>query len=277
METTLNTTKIRTLQIISFLFFLGMIFINFLANYLPINGKNTGQVSDQYPNLFVPAPITFSIWSVIYLLLFIFCIYQMTSLLKTKFDTYVGQLFTNINTGFILTCILNMCWIVAWHYDLIVVSVILMLLLLNRLIYIDSQIRLLSPYLTGTQNFVIKAPFGLYLGWICIATIANITALLVNFGWRGVGMTEESWASTLVLIGSIIGVLAIFKFNNFYIGLAIIWALSGIIIERTNAITYYQYIVLSAWAGIIILVISVLIELFRGGLRKKQPLINDRL
>ena len=61
METTLNTTKIRTLQIISFLFFLGMIFINFLANYLPINGKNTGQVSDQYPNLFVPAPITFSI------------------------------------------------------------------------------------------------------------------------------------------------------------------------------------------------------------------------
>jgi len=277
METKLNSTKIRTLQILNFLFFIAMVFVNFLANFLPINGKNTGQVSDQYPNLFVPAPLTFSIWSVIYLLLFVFCIYQMTSLFKAKIDPYVGEIVNKINIAFILTCIINMCWIVAWHYDLLVVSVILMLLLLSRLIYIDTQIRLLEPYLTNSQSFIVKAPFGLYLGWICIATIANVTALLVDYGWRGYGMSEESWTSMMVLVGSFIGIFAILRFNNFYIGLAIIWALSGIIIERKNDTVYYEYIVLSAWAGIILVAISVFIELFRGTFRKRQPLIHDSI
>jgi len=277
METKFNATKIRTLQILNFLFFIGMVFVNFLANFLPINGKNTGQVSDQYPNLFVPAPLTFSIWSVIYLLLFVFCIYQITSLFKAKIDPYVGEIVNRINIAFILTCIINMFWIVAWHYDLLAVSVILMLLLLSRLIYIDTQIRLLEPYLTNAQSFIVKAPFGLYLGWICIATIANITALLVNYGWRGFGMSEESWTSMMVLVGSFIGIVAILRFNNFYIGLAIIWALSGIIIERKNDTIYYEYIVLSAWAGIILVAISVFIELFRGTFRKKQPLVHDSI
>jgi hypothetical protein len=274
METKFNATKIRTLQILNFVFFIAMVFVNFLANFLPINGKNTGEVSAQYPNLFVPAPLTFSIWSVIYLLLFIFCIYQITSLFKSKIDPHVGEIVRRINIAFILTCIINMAWIVAWHYDLLIVSVILMLLLLSRLIYIDTQIRLLSPHLTNTQSFIVKAPFGLYLGWICIATIANITALLVNYGWRGVGMSEESWTSMMVLIGSLIGIVAVLRFNNFYIGLAVIWALSGIIVERKSDSVYYEYIVLSAWAGIILVAVSVFIELFRGTFRKREPLVH---
>lgn len=277
METKLNATKIRTLQILNFLFFLGMVFVNFLANFLPINGKNTGEVSAEYPNLFVPAPLTFSIWGVIYLMLFIFCIYQMTSLFKSKIDIYEAEVVRRINIAFILTCIVNMCWIVAWHYGFILISVLLMLLLLGRLIYIDRQVRLLEPYLTNAQSFIIKAPFGLYLGWICIATIANITALLVSYGWRGFGMSEESWTSMMVLIGSFIGIVAVLRFNNFYIGLAIIWALSGIIVERKSDSVYYEYIVLSAWAGIILVAISVFIELFRGTFRKKQPLVHDGL
>ncbi|GAB3507519.1 hypothetical protein [Emticicia fontis] len=277
METKTSLTKIRSLQILTFLFFLGMVFVNFLANFLPINGKNTGEVSAQYPNLFVPTGLTFSIWGVIYLLLFIFCIYQMTSLFKSGVDLFVSRVIGKINTAFILTCIINMTWIVAWHYDLLIVSVILMLLLLNRLIYIDSQIRLLEPYMSNAQSFIVKAPFGLYLGWICIATIANITALLVSYGWRGFGMSEESWTSMMVLIGSLIGVVAILRFNNFYIGLAVIWALSGIIIERKSDTVYYEYVVLSAWAGIIIVAISVFIELFRGTFRKRHPLIHDHI
>jgi hypothetical protein len=277
METTFNATKIRTLQILNFLFFLGVVFVNFLANFLPINGKTTGEVSAQYPNLFVPASLTFSIWGVIYFLLFIFCAYQMTSLFKSKVDPYVGEIARRVNIAFILTCIINMFWIVAWHYDLLVVSVILMLLLLNRLIYIDTQIRLLEPYLTNAQSFIVKAPFGLYLGWICIATIANVTALLVSYGWRGFGMSEESWASMMVLVGSFIGIAAVLRFNNFYIGLAIIWALSGIIVERKSDTIYYEYIVLSAWAGIIMVAISVFIELFRGTFRKRQPLVHDHV
>ena len=90
-------------------------------------------------------------------------------------------------------------------------------------------------------------------------------------------MSEESWASMMVLIGSVIGILAVLRFNNFYIGLAVIWALSGIIIERKSDTIYYEYIVLSAWAGIILVAISVFIELFRGTFRKRHPLAHDRV
>lgn len=112
METKFNATKIRTLQILNFLFFIGMIFVNFLANFLPINGKNTGEVSAQYPNLFVPASFTFSIWGVIYFSLFIFCVYQITTLFKSKIDPYVGEIIGRINIAFVLSCIINMTWII---------------------------------------------------------------------------------------------------------------------------------------------------------------------
>lgn len=49
--------------------YLAMITVNFLANALPIAGRNTGEISDSYPNLFAPAGLTFAIWGLIYFLL----------------------------------------------------------------------------------------------------------------------------------------------------------------------------------------------------------------
>ena len=62
----------------AFLNLIGLVMVltvNALANILPINGYNTGQVSGFYPNYFVPAGFTFAIWGIIYLLLigFVFC------------------------------------------------------------------------------------------------------------------------------------------------------------------------------------------------------------
>jgi hypothetical protein len=53
-----------------------MVVMNYLANALPLNDKTTGELSDSYPNLFVPAGITFSIWGIIYLLILGYCILQ---------------------------------------------------------------------------------------------------------------------------------------------------------------------------------------------------------
>jgi hypothetical protein len=72
------------LVILNLIGIIGALVVNALANILPINGKNTGQLSDQYPNLFVPAGITFAIWGVIYILLIIFIIYQFVILAGEK-------------------------------------------------------------------------------------------------------------------------------------------------------------------------------------------------
>lgn len=199
--------------------FTGMVVMNYLANALPLNGKTTGEISGAYPNLFTPAGVTFSIWGVIYILLLIFCVIQFTTSHQAVI-TRIGWLF-----GF--TCFFNALWIVAWHYERLPLSLILMLGLLVSLIWINVFIR-------DLPDAFIKAGFGIYLGWICIATVANVTALLVNYGWGGFGISGQTWAIIMILVGAVIVSLAIWRLENPFIGLAVVWAFAGIMIKRQD-------------------------------------------
>ena len=202
--------------------------MNYLANALPLNNKTTGELSDSFPNLFVPAGITFSIWGVIYLMLAVYCVLQFTSPDQ--------EAVLKIALPFAISCILNALWIVCWHYGKLPLSLIVMLGILTSLIYINTSVQELSSGL-------IKAAFGIYLGWICIATIANVTALLVNYNWNGFGISHEVWTITMIAAGALIGIMSIYKLNNPFIGLVVIWAFAGIIIKRS---TDFRSIVIAA-------------------------------
>jgi hypothetical protein len=222
-----------------------MIVMNYLANALPLNNKTTGQLSDSYPNLFVPAGITFSIWGVIYLLLAVFCVIQFTG---SDQDMLV-----KIGWPFAVTCLLNALWIVFWHYEKLPLSLLDMIALLIMLIYINILISDLPPG-------IMKASFGIYLGWICIATIANITALLVHYNWNGFGISQETWAIIIIFAGAIITALAIYEFRNPYVGLSVIWAFIGIMIKRQHD---YRTIVIASAIALIIVGIFVTWGFFR--------------
>jgi hypothetical protein len=205
------------MRYINILFFAVMIVMNYLANALPLNGKTTGAVSDAFPNLFTPAGITFSIWGVIYLLLLVFCVTQFTSS-NQAIISRIGWLFA-------VTCFFNALWIVAWHYDRLPLSVVIMLGLLVSLIWINIIIKDL-PF------GLIKAAFGIYLGWICIATIANVTALLVTYNWSGFGISGETWTIIMIIVGALVTALTLWRLDNPFIGLSVAWAFAGIMIKR---------------------------------------------
>lgn len=205
------------MKYINLILFAGMVVMNYLANALPLNGKTTGQLSDAYPNLFTPAGVTFSIWGVIYILLLIFCVIQFT----TSYQAVISR----IGWLFGLTCVFNALWIVAWHYERLPLSLILMLGLLVSLIWINVFIR-------DLPDAFIKAGFGIYLGWICIATIANVTALLVNFGWDGSAISGQTWTIIMILAGAVIVSVTIWRLENPFIGMAVVWAFAGIMIKR---------------------------------------------
>ena len=207
---------IKTFNILAFA---AMIVMNYLANALPINGKTTGQLSDQYPNLFVPAGMTFSIWGVIYLLLLGFVVTQFNQSYKPALQA-IGWLF-------VISCLLNCLWIVTWHYDMIAVSMLIMIGLLVSLVFIAIRLQPAQPLL-------FKLAFGIYLGWICIATIANMTALLVDLNWTGWGLSQEMWAIIMVGTGTTIALLAAIRLSNPYVGLAVAWALLGIALKRQS-------------------------------------------
>jgi hypothetical protein len=208
--------------------FLGVIAVNALANILPINGYNTGQISAFYPNAFVPAGFTFSIWGVIYLLLLSYTIGYTYYTLKQEQYPKAFALIERINIYFLLTCVFNMSWIVAWHYLQIELSVVIMLLFLSTLIQLFLKSSTMVHELTTTQKFILQIPFIVYLGWISVATIANITALLVAYKWNGFGMPPVYWSVLMILIAILLAVLMLKKFNAIPFALVVAWALWGI-------------------------------------------------
>ena len=211
-----------------------MIVMNYLATALPLNNKTTGELSDSFPNLFVPAGITFSIWGIIYLLLLIYSIVQFTGSNQIAIS--------KISLAFGISCIMNALWIITWHYGKLPLSLLVMVSLLVSLIYINMAIEHLP---LG----IIKAAFGVYLGWISIATIANVTALLVNYKWNGFGVSHETWTIIMIAIGALIVALTIYRISNPFIGLSVIWAFTGIIIKRQED---FRSIVIASAAAIAI-------------------------
>lgn len=228
------------LRYISVLFFMAMVYVNYLANSLPINGKTTGQLSDAYPNLFVPSGITFSIWGIIYLLFAAYCVVQFLPASK--------EIALKISWLVIISCVFNGLWIVAWHYQKLPLSLLIMIGLLASLILINLQLK-------DLPLGVLKATFGIYLGWICIATIANVTALLVDAGWGGISISHQSWTIIMIAAGTIIVSLTVMRMDNPFIGLSVIWAFIGIMIKRST--DYRSIVIAAAFAILIISVVSI--------------------
>ncbi len=250
------------LAILNIVFFAGMIAANAMANALPINGLNTGEVSAFYPNLFVPAGLTFSIWGLIYTLLFIYVIYALVMSVKGTVD---GVLNIKTQLAFALTCFLNAGWIFLWHYKLIIWSEIVMILLLITLIYLFLQTEALGSK-GWKQCLYVKIPVRVYLGWITVATIANTTALLVAKNWGAWGISENAWTVTMILIGAAVTVVMLFRHRNIAYTLVVIWAYTGIIIKRASADVPYKDIIFTSS-----LVIGLLLVLMLYNIIKKIP------
>jgi hypothetical protein len=219
------------IKITAGLAFLVMIAVNFLANTLPINGITTGEVSDYYPNLFAPAGLTFSVWGLIYISLAAYTLYQFGLFQKDK-GVKRGGLFNKIGVYFITTSVANAFWIFAWHYRFIGVTVLLMSVILYCLIKIADLIS--KEKLNRKERLFISTPFGVYFGWITVATIANVVTFLVSINWRGFGITDDIWTVIILLTGIAIVLARFFKDKNTAYAWVVIWAYLGILIKHTS-------------------------------------------
>jgi len=229
MDVTVQKTWIKWGVLLSYLL---MLTVNALANALPLNGLNTGQVANSYPNLFTPAPLTFGIWGVIYLSLAVYVTFQ---LLRRKSDVPAARqpMLEEIGKLFILTSVLNAGWILAWHYLQIEISVLVMVLLLLSLIRIGWLLR--APHCAPLEELALRIPFGLYLGWITVATVANVTALLVHYGWDGFGLPETFWTAAILTVALAIASVTMYRLRSVAYGLAVTWAYTGILIKHLSS------------------------------------------
>jgi hypothetical protein len=215
--------------------FAAVVYVNYLANARPINGLTTGEISAMYPSLFTPAGITFSIWGVIYLLLLAFVVYG--AIRRFTNDDWIHPLF-------LITCICNASWIFAWHYLQTGLSVLIMLIFLITLINIYLRL----PGGRGKEFWFVRVPFSVYLAWICVATVANVSALLIDLNFT----TSFEALFTIVMIAALLAVLYfVQRINrNWPFTLTVIWALGGIMLARN--IDNYISIVIAAGTAILV-------------------------
>jgi hypothetical protein len=241
--------------------YLVMIAVNALANILPINGVTIGQVLDAYPNLFAPAGLTFSIWGLIYVLLAAFTLYQFGLFQEGKPGNH--RLLRRIRVLFIISSLANAAWIYSWHYRMIPLSMILMLVILGCLIAIAGLVR--NESLSLREKLFIRLPCSVYFGWITVATIANATVLFVYLHWSGFGIPENVWAVIMIMAGMVIGVATLIINRDLAYGLVLVWAYAGIVFKHVSdagfSRQYPSVIAAAVMCIVIFLGVLVLIQL----------------
>jgi benzodiazapine receptor len=207
---------------------LATIVVNGLATALPLNEQTTGEISDRFQVYFVPAGYVFSIWGLIYLALIAFAIYQA---LPGQAD---NPRLRRIGGLFILSSIANIAWIFLWHYEFFALTLVAMVVLLLSLITIYVQLGIGRTEVSVGEKWLVHVPFSIYLGWITVATIANVTSLLDYLSWTGWGVSTEAWAVIMFIAALIIASIVSLTRGDVAYMLVIVWAFAGIAVKHTG-------------------------------------------
>ena len=187
-----------------------------------VNGVTPEVISDKYPNILTPAGYAFSIWSLIYLGLIAFSIYQA---LPSQLERFRGT-----RTAYITSCLLNCAWIYFWHQNQIAICFAIIVLLLTTLIFILIR----AGCMTTTETWLMQAPFGIYAGWVTVAAMANLAVMLAFLDVRMSPTTQNIFAVILILFAAIAAVVVRIKLHNFFYPLAVAWAITAIAVKQSG-------------------------------------------
>jgi translocator protein len=194
---------------------------NVLAATGYVNGVTPAEISDKYPTIITPAGYAFSIWSLIYFGLSAFSIYQLVP----------GNLerFGGIRTLYIASCVLNCAWIYFWHHDQIGICLILIFALAVLLIVIAAKFR--NP-VTTTETFLVKGTFGLYAGWVSVASVVNLAVYLRSID--SPMASSNVVAVVIVAVATAAAILASRLISNHFYPFAVAWALTAIAVKQSS-------------------------------------------
>lgn len=229
-----------------------MLILNMLAVLLPLNNKTTKELSDAIPIYFVPAGYVFSIWSLIYVALIGYAVYQLLPIHQKN------QKLHSIAWLFVINALSNAGWIILWHYEMVVWSVALMLVILVTLIAIYQKLDIGQTKVTKAQYWLTHVPFSLYLGWISVATIANIADVLYVLQWNGWGIAPHIWATIMIIVAGLLAIIMLIRRSDYIFATVIIWALIGIAVKFSAVpVMLWAVIVMTCCIGVVAILTTV--------------------
>ncbi len=237
----------RVLPAINIVAALVALVVNGLANALPLNGQNTGAISDRFLVYFVPAGYVFAIWGVIYLGWIAFVIYQ--ALLAQRDNPRLQR----IGWFFALTCVANAAWLFLWHYNHWTLTVVVMLALLLLLIAIYLRLNIGHTKVSTTERWCVDIPFSIYLGWISVATIANVTDWLYAWKWDGFGIAPTVWAVILLVVATAIALAVALTRADIAFLAVLVWSFTGIAVKQSAV----PLVTTAAWVTAVLVLVMI--------------------
>jgi hypothetical protein len=234
--------------------------INALADILPINGLGTGQISDNFKVFFVPSGYVFSIWGIIYIGFIAYAIYQ------TLRSQQENPRLKSIAGLFVLSSVANCVWIFLWHYEVFGWTLVAMGVLLISLILIYLRLGIGKTSVSRAETWSVRVPFSIYLGWITVATIANVTDVLNFWHWGGWGVAGQTWAAIMLGVAVLVAAaMTITRRDVAYLAV-LVWAFIGIALKfPTEAI-----VATAAWIATGLTAVLLLLTLAMKFVPRKQ-------
>lgn len=213
--------------------------VNILASALPLNGQNTGEISDRFQVYFVPAGYVFAIWGIIYIGWIAFVVYQFLPAQKEN------PRLQKLGYWFALSGVFNAAWLFCWHYNQFGLSVLVMLALLGTLIFSYLKLDVGRSAISAAERWCVDVPFSIYLGWITVATVANITSYLYFINWNGFGIPAQAWSVIMIGVASVLGgLMALTRRDSGYL-FVLVWSFIGIAVKQAG----FPLVANSAWAA----------------------------
>jgi hypothetical protein len=241
---------------------MAMIVINALANALPLNNQTTGEISDRFPVYFVPAGYVFSIWGLIYLGMIAFAVYQaLPAQRENKRLRRIGGLF-------LLASLANIAWLFLWHYEHFPLTLLAMFVLLICLILLYLRLNVGREKVSPFEKWFVHVPFSIYLAWITVATIANVTSVLYDIHWSGWGILDQAWAVIMIFAATVIAIAVHLTRNDVAYMMVILWALAGIAVKHMET----PWVSTAAWIASGLVVVATIFGIFIVTRRRESPL-----
>jgi hypothetical protein len=227
--------------------------VNYLATAGVLNGITPPEISDALLTKFTPANYAFAIWSIIYIFVIGFAVYQA---LPSQRD---NPALSGVRELFIVSCVFNILWTFAWHYEFYALSLAFMVGILLTMIGIFVRAGIGKPTNSWGQRIWVHIPFSLYLAWIAVATIANAASVLVYYGWSGFGIGDSLWAAIMILVAAVVGAAVLWQRANAAYAAVYVWAVFAITVRWSNE----NSITFAAYAGIVLVVAVAILGWYR--------------
>lgn len=212
----------------------------------PVQEASGGALSAE-ATLIAPYGSAFSIWSVIYAGLLIYAVWQFLP----KQRSHLRH--RRMGYPVAASLLLNAAWILSIQVDLLPLSVAVILALLAVLLWILVIMHDLPP-VSRADGIITDGSFGLYLGWVSVATLANVAAWTVAEGFGGFGLDPVYWGISAILAAVSVGVvIAVYGRGRIAPAVSLVWGICWIAVGRTMGEPQSTPLAIVAVAGAVII------------------------